>query len=44
MRKSSLWYAKTLENGIQIWAEVRNGQVRNGGFNSTPKIYNPKQG
>ena len=42
--RGSLWYAKTLENGIQIWAEVRNGQVRNGGFNSTPKIYNPKTG
>ena len=42
--RESLWYAKTQKNGTQVWAEVRNGRIRNGGFNETPKIYNPKTG
>lgn len=42
--RGSLWYAKTNEYGIQIWAEVRNGQIRNGGYNTVPKGYNPKTG
>jgi RHS repeat-associated protein len=30
-------YFKTLPNGTQAWAEVRNGKVTNGGLNVTPR-------
>ena len=40
------WYSKMLEDGKQIWAEVRGNQIRNCGINepSTIRIYNPKTG
>lgn len=38
------WYAKITENGKQIWAEVRNGEIKNGGINDIPKTWNPETG
>jgi len=38
------WFGKTLDNGKQVWATVRNNLIRNGGVNDTPKIFNPKTG
>ncbi len=38
------WYAETLNDGKQIWATVRNNEIRNGGINNTPKTFNPKTG
>ena len=38
------WYAKTLSNGKQVWATVRNGIIRNGGLNKIPKTVNPGNG
>ena len=38
------WYAETLNDGKQIWIQVRNGEIRNGGINNSPKIYNSKTG
>jgi len=39
-------YAKMLEDGKQIWAECRNGYIRNGGINEPGKIrtYNSETG
>ncbi|WP_350332314.1 hypothetical protein [Candidatus Bodocaedibacter vickermanii] len=38
------WYHKILENGQQLWAEVRNGIIINGGQNTLPIKYNPSSG
>ncbi|HEU5219123.1 MAG TPA: hypothetical protein VFU23_10720 [Gemmatimonadales bacterium] len=33
-------YARTLETGIQIWAWVRDGTIREGGYNQVPRSIN----
>jgi uncharacterized Zn-binding protein involved in type VI secretion len=38
------WYGKTQSNGSQVWAQVRDGQIRAGGINKPPKPYDPKTG
>ncbi|ANI89334.1 hypothetical protein A9P82_08535 [Arachidicoccus ginsenosidimutans] len=38
------WYAKTREDGKQVWARVRNGKITNGGINDIPKSYNNQTG
>jgi hypothetical protein len=30
------WYARILDDGRQIWAEVRDGTIRNAGYNDPP--------
>ena len=42
--RGSSWFAENMPDGTQIWAEVRNGKVRNGGINSTPKQFNRATG
>ena len=37
-------YAKMTKNGKQIWAEVRNGEIRNAGINDIPRTFNPETG
>lgn len=34
-------YLRTMPNGIQAWAEVRNGEIRNGVYNNFPKQWIP---
>jgi hypothetical protein len=38
------WYGKLTRDGKQVWAQVRNGKVTNGGINQTPKKFNPQTG
>lgn len=38
------WYARTLENGRQVWVEAYNGEIRNGGVNPVPRQWNPDTG
>lgn len=38
------WYARTNDNGEQIWATARNGVVQNCGINETPRSFNPITG
>ncbi len=33
------WYGKVTDDGKQIWAQVRNGEIRNGELNETPKSF-----
>ena len=42
--KGNIWCAKTLDDGTQLWAIIREGKIRNGGLNLTPKTWNPKTG
>jgi hypothetical protein len=38
------WYAEMLPDGRQIWAKVRNGEIKYGGIRRTPKSFDPKKG
>lgn len=38
------WYGKTLVDGKQVWAWVRNNMIRNGGLNEFPKTFNRETG
>lgn len=38
------WYIRTLGNGGQHWVEVRDGIIFEGGYNRTPKEWNPETG
>ena len=43
-RFGNVWSARTLEDGTQVWVQVRNGVIQNGGVNPTPRVFNPKTG
>lgn len=38
------WYAKIFESGKQVWVEVRNGKIIDGGLNNRPKSWNDGTG
>jgi len=38
------WYVKNTSDGKQIWVQVRDREIRNGGIYNTPKIYNERSG
>jgi hypothetical protein len=38
------WYAKTQADGTQIWVQVRNGEIINGGFNNISRPWNTLTG
>lgn len=38
------WYAEMLPDGRQVWAKIRNGEIKYGGIRRTPKSFDPKKG
>ena len=38
------WYAEMLPDGRQVWAKVRNGEIKYGGIRRIPKSFDPKKG
>ena len=38
------WYTRTQSDGSQVWVEIRNGKIFEGGVNVTPKQWNPETG
>lgn len=40
----TMWYAEMHPSGGQVWVQVRNGQVTNGGINSVARTFNPRTG
>jgi hypothetical protein len=34
------WAAKTLPDGTQIWVQIRDGRITNGGINQMPRHFN----
>ncbi|MCG8459053.1 MAG: RHS repeat-associated core domain-containing protein, partial [Holophagales bacterium] len=43
-RFGNIWSARTLDDGTQVWVQVRNGVIQNGGVNPTPRIFSPENG
>ena len=38
------WFARTLEDGKQVWVRTRNGKITNGGINNEPKTFDSVMG
>ena len=43
-RHGNTWSSQQNKDGTQTWTQTRNGEIRNGGVNETPKQYNPETG
>jgi len=42
--RGNTWYGKKLPNEKQVWVIVREGKIRDCGFNDIPRVYNNKTG
>ncbi|MCX4379919.1 MAG: hypothetical protein OSJ61_27835, partial [Lachnospiraceae bacterium] len=38
------WYTKVLEDGKEVWVELRNGSIFEGGINESPRPWSPNTG
>ncbi len=43
-KRGNDWYARTLDDGRQVWTSSRGGQIGNGGINEIPRAFNPLTG
>lgn len=40
----NIWSARLLPDGTQVWTQVRNGEIINGGLNLVPRNFHPLTG
>lgn len=38
------WFTKILEDGREVWVELRDGKFFDGGINESPKLWKPDTG
>ena len=38
------WYAQIQPNGTQVWVQIRQDQIINGGLNQIPRSWHPQLG
>jgi hypothetical protein len=38
------WFSNLQKNGNQVWVQVRNNKIINGGVNNTPKDFSSQTG
>lgn len=43
-RFGNTWFHRIREDGTQVWVQVRDGVIQNGGVNQTPRPFNPQSG
>lgn len=43
-KHGNTWYAQVDSSGQQVWAQVRDGRIINGGVSMTPRTFNPETG
>ncbi len=43
-RFGNTWSARNQADGTQVWTQVRNGVIQNGGVNQVPRSFSPKTG
>lgn len=39
-----VWAAQAMQDGSQVWVQIWNGRIINGGRNLTPRSFNPMTG
>ena len=42
--KGNNWHYKEIEDGSQLWVEIRDGVIQNGGINKPPRSWDPQTG
>jgi hypothetical protein len=40
----NVWNARTTDEGKQIWVQMRNGRIVNGGMNEAPRAFHSETG
>jgi filamentous hemagglutinin len=43
-RFGMMWAAQTMPDGTQLWVQLREGRITNGGVNERPRHFDPSRG